>query len=139
MYFRYTAIAFLANGFGVFGLRLLAGMRVENPNVIQYLTLWYLFGAGVGLIPYLVCCRRPFRREIWFGLSMAVASLGGQLGMERALSTGLPGYIVFPTAMGGGMLLVTVVGVSIFRERVGRAGYLGIVAGTLSVILLALP
>jgi len=139
MYFRYTAVAFLANGLGVFGLRLLAGMRVQNPNVVQYLTLWYLFGAAIGLIPYLVCCRRPFRREIWIGLSMALASLGGQLGMEQALAAGLPGYLVFPVAMGGGMLFVTVVGVSVFRERLGRAGYFGIAAGTMSVILLALP
>lgn len=139
MYFRYTVIAFLANGFGVFGLRLLAGMHVANTSVLQYLTLWYLFGAAIGLVPYLLCCRRPHAREVWLGLAMAGASLGGQLSMERSLATGLPGYVVFPAAMGGGLLFVTAVGVGEFGERIGMTGYLGIIAGTLSIILLSLP
>jgi multidrug transporter EmrE-like cation transporter len=70
---------------------------------------------------------------------MAVCSLVGQTGMAFALSGGVPGYVVFPVATGGGLIFVVMVGVLLFREPMGPFGYLGIATGVSALILLALP
>src|SRR5207237_1886849 len=138
MYLRYMSIAFLTNGLGVFGLRILAADGLANTDTIQYLTIWYVAGA---LLAFLAWLRsgKLLPREWIIGGSMAVCSLCGQLGMAGALAGGLPGYVVFPVATGGGLSFVVAVGVSLFRERIGAAGYLGIAVGTVALVLLALP
>jgi len=138
MYFRYMSIAFVTNGLGVFGLRILAAAGLANTGTIQYLTIWYLAGAALAFLAWLGS-GKLLPREWMIGGAMAVCSLCGQLGMARALAGGLPGYVVFPVATGGGLLFVVAAGVSLFRERIGAAGYLGIAVGTIALILLALP
>jgi|SRR5581483_4653215 len=137
MYFRYMCIAFVANGLGVFGLRILAAAGLANTDTFQYLTIWYLAGAALALAA--LNTRKLFLKEWIIGGAMAVCSLFGQVGMAGALSGGLPGYVVFPVATGGGLLFVVAVGVSFFRERIGASGYLGIAVGTVALVLLALP
>jgi multidrug transporter EmrE-like cation transporter len=180
MYFRYMSIAFVTNGLGVFGLRILAAAGLANTDTIQYLTIWYLAGTALALLAWLGSAKllpggsrrnreqtvlsaretteiqpvtrqksspsplspgsgKLLPREWMIGGAMAVCSLCGQLGMARALAGGLPGYVVFPVATGGGLLFVVAAGVSLFRERIGAAGYLGIAVGTIALILLALP
>src|SRR4051794_11465293 len=138
MYFRYMIIAFVTNGLGVFGLRMLAAAGLGNTDTIQYLTLWYLAGAALAFFAWLGS-GKLLMREWLIGGAMAVCSLCGQLGMASALAGGLPGYVVFPVATGGGLLFVVAVGVSVFRERIGAAGYFGIVVGSAALVLLALP
>jgi hypothetical protein len=41
--------------------------------------------------------------------------------------------------MGGGLLMVIGVGIGMFRERMGAAGYLGVILGMVALVLLALP
>jgi multidrug transporter EmrE-like cation transporter len=138
MYFRYMSIAFVTNGLGVFGLRILAAAGLANTDSVQYLTIWYFAGAALASV---ACLRsgKLLSREWLIGGAMAVCSLCGQLGMANALAGGLPGYVVFPVATGGGLLLVVATGVGLFRERMGAAGYLGISIGIVALILLALP
>ena len=139
MYFKYMALAFLTNGLGVFGLRILAGAGLGHGSNIQYLSLWYLSGCAVAAVIYFWRHRAPLRREVLIGFAMAMCSLFGQLGMALSLSEGFPGFVVFPVATGGGLLFVVAVGVRLFREPMGRIGYLGIATGTMALILLALP
>jgi hypothetical protein len=139
MYVRTMTIAFLANGLGIFGLKVLSASGLGNTDAVQYLMLWYLSGALLGAIAYFSGSRGASVRELLIGAAMAAASLCGQLAMAGALSGGLPGYVVFPVATGGGLLFVVAVGVGVFRERMGSAGYLGIAVGTVALILLALP
>jgi multidrug transporter EmrE-like cation transporter len=138
-YVRYMLVAFLTNGLGAFGLRILAGAGLGHVSEQQYLSLWYVAGALVAAVPFLRLRRGAFRREWLLGGAMAGCSLFGQLGMALALSNGLPGFVVFPVATGGGLLFVLGVGVAGFRERVHWVGYLGIATGTLALVLLALP
>ena len=70
---------------------------------------------------------------------MALCSLLGQTGMALALAKGLPGFIVFPVATGGGLLLVVAAGRLIYRESVGTLGKLGLMLGVVALIVLALP
>jgi len=138
MYLRYMSVAFVTNGLGVFGLRILAADGLANTDTLQYLAIWYLAGAALAFFAWL-SLRKLLLREWIIGGAMAVCSLCGQLGMIRAIAGGLPGYVVFPVATGGGLLFVVAVGVSLFRERIGAAGYIGIAVGTVALVLLALP
>lgn len=139
MYFRYMLVAFLTNGLGAFGLRILVGMGLADRFKLQYLAVWYLAGSGLAATVYLIGRRRPRRLEILIALAMGLCSLLGQLGMALALAGGVPGYVVFPVATGGGMLLVVLAGVLLFRERITLWGYLGVLVGCIALALLSLP
>ena len=139
MYTRYMEIAFLTNGLGAYGLRVLAGAGLGNVSTVQYLAMWYLAGLLLAGVVYFRQMGMPYRREILLGSGMALCSLAGQMGMALALTSGLPGFVVFPVAIGGGLLMVVVVGVLLFGEVLHPLGYLGIAAGVSALVLLALP
>lgn len=132
-------VAFVANGLGAFGLRVLAGMGVVGKYNLQYLCALYGGGALLACVAYFIHNRQPERRELVVTAGMALASIFGQLGMMMALEKGLPGFIVFPVCIGGGMLLVLVAATVFFGERLSIYGYLGVVIGFASLILLAFP
>ena len=138
-YIRYMAIALVTNGLGAFGLRVLAGAGLGNIGQTQYLALWYAAGFLLAAAAFFVKYAKPDRRELVVGSGMALCSLAGQLGMALSLSAGIPGFIVFPVATGGGLILVVLVGVLLFREPMGFLGYLGVATGTCALVLLALP
>jgi multidrug transporter EmrE-like cation transporter len=138
-YIRFMTIAFLTNGLGAFGLRVLAGNGLGTISEIQYLTLWYVLGFVTALVAYMKVSQRPIGKEVLIGSGMAVSSLCGQLGMALSLSGGIPGFIVFPVATGGGMLFVVAVGRLVYHEPMGALGILGILVGLVAMILLALP
>jgi multidrug transporter EmrE-like cation transporter len=139
MYTRYMTIAFLTNGMGTFGLRVLAGLGLADVSSVPYLGIWYLSGLLLAGCVYLRRFGKPSGAEVLVGSGMALCSLVGQLGMALALAGQLPGYVVFPVATGGGLLLVVVVGVVLFGERMRPLGYLGISVGVLALVLLAAP
>jgi multidrug transporter EmrE-like cation transporter len=139
IYVRYMLIAFLTNGLGLFGLRVLTGAGFHNINERQYLCIWYIAGAIVAAAPFLRLRSGMARRELILSGAMAGFSLTGQLGMALSLSSGIPGLVVFPVATCGGLMFVLAIGVIVFHERLTWAGYLGIVTGTLALLLLALP
>ena len=138
-YLRCMLVAFLANGTGAFGLRILAGAGLGAVDERQYLSWWYACGAVVALIVYLSKAGRPEPREIVIGFVMALCSLGGQVGMALSLAGGISGFVVFPVATGGGVLLVAATGRLIYQEKVGPLGAAGIVVGFLALVLLSLP
>lgn len=139
MYQRCMAIAFVGNGLGAYGLRILAGTGLGNIDELQYLALWYSAGLILALVAALRRKGRPTARELGIGLMMAICSILGQTGMAQAMSGGIPGYVVFPVAVGGGLILVVMVGVFAFRERVSPLLGLGVASGLTSLVLLALP
>jgi hypothetical protein len=123
---------------GAFGLRVLAANGLGPITEAQYLSWWYLSGLATALVCY-ASSGRPNLKEAVIGGGMALCSLLGQTGMALALAKGLPGFIVFPVATGGGLLLVVAAGRLIFRESVGVLGKLGVIVGFLALIVLALP
>jgi multidrug transporter EmrE-like cation transporter len=139
MYQRYMAAAFLTNGLGIFGLRVLAGAGLGNVDQTQYLSLWYAAGLLLAALVFFRRYGRPWRKELLIGSGMALCSMAGQLGMALSLSSGIPGFVVFPVATGGGLIFVVLVGVLIFHEPMGPLGYLGIATGVAALVLLALP
>ncbi len=76
------------------------------------------------------------------GKSVLVGVVGGfgtavGLGANMVASGMLPAYIVFPVVNGTTLLLVTLVGQVVFKERIGGYGYAGIVSGAVAIALLS--
>ena len=131
-------IAFITNGLGAYGLRFLAGTGVRGSSNFAYLFLWYFWGAAVAGMAYFLHNRKPSRAEVVIAAGMAVCSVLGQLGMVIAMDKGLPGFVVFPLAIGGGMLLVLLAALLFFKERPGVLGFLGIGLGLVALVFLAI-
>ena len=135
---RLMAVAFVANGLGPFGLKIMAEKGLSETYHYQYLILWYAGGLVFGLIWFLATRGRFRAQELVMSFAIGMASFGGQLFSLLALEKNVPGYVVFPMTTGGNLFLVAAAGVFLFRERVGPYGIAGILTGILSLILLSL-
>ena len=136
MWARLMTVAFLTNGLGAFGLRVMSGIGLSEQFKLPYLVLWYtagfLFAAAVSLRRTSV----PTVRELAYSAAAALASTLGQLGMAFALDRGVPGYVVFQVAPGGGLLVVVLVGILAIKEPISGYGIAGIVLGTAALVVL---
>jgi drug/metabolite transporter (DMT)-like permease len=128
--------AFALNGICPFGLRILASKALAQQFASIYLFYWYI--AGFAFASVWLLRRRPRigRTNVWIGLVMAVASVGGQLFMGLAMARGTPGSVVYMLAMGTSIVVVVFGGALFFRERVGNYARAGIAVGLIAVVLL---
>lgn len=138
VWLRLMLIAFVANGLGPFGLKIMAEKGLSDRFHYQYLFWWYAGGLAFALTVFLVSRRRAYPREIVMAFGIGVGSFAGQFFSLRALEQGVPGYIVFPITTGGNLFLVAAAGFLLFRERLGRYGIAGVLVGVLSLVLLSL-
>ena len=133
---RLMLVAFLANGIGPFGLKVLATRGLAEFQS-QYLLYWYLGGFVFALGALLVGRSGVNGREILLGSMMGACSLAGQSFTALALAKGLPGHIAFPLTTGGSLFLVAVAGIFFFQERIGPYGLCGVVLGVASLVMLS--
>ena len=112
----------------------LAGQTVHA----LYLVFWYLAGVLFILVLVYRARRRPTRPDILVGAGLGAFSVCGQTSMGLALANGMPGNVVFPVALGGGLFVVVVAAILVFKERIGPAGMAGISLGIISIALLSL-
>ncbi len=138
MWFRLMMVAFLFNGLCTFGLRILAGMNVDPRYVSSYLVFWYFAGAMFLAFLYFWSGERFKLQDVSIGMALGLCSAGGQTALGLALAKGLPGSVVFPVVLAGGLFIVVGAGVLIFGERIGNAGKVGILLGVISIVLLSL-
>jgi drug/metabolite transporter (DMT)-like permease len=133
---RLMLVAFLANGLGPFGLKVLTehGLAAYRS---QYLLCWYMGGFVFALIALVVSRSGVNSREILLGAAMGGCSLAGQSFTALALSKGLPGHIAFPLTTGGSLFLVALAGIVLFKERIGPYGLCGVVLGVTSLVMLS--
>jgi drug/metabolite transporter (DMT)-like permease len=134
---RLMLIAFVTNGLGPFGLKMIAERGLAESYHYQYLLWWYAGGLAISLAVLLISRRGLYPKEVLFGFAIGVGSFGGQLFSSLALEQGVPGHIVFPATTGGNLFLVAAAGVMLFRERLGPYGIAGIAAGVASLVLLS--
>ena len=153
IWIRLMLLAFVANGLGPFGLKVLdeAGLSAWFQ---QYLLYWYSGGLIFAAAAFFgskaarqfpqapdsaVSAAKPFflPAEILLGAGMGLCSLGGQAFTGLALANKAPGHIVFPLTTGGSLFLVAAAGVLFFREKVGRYGAAGIAVGILALVILS--
>ena len=139
MYLRLMMLAFLVNGLGTFGMHMVTDTGSAHIGRLTFMSLWYSSGCALAALAFFWNHRRLLPRELFIGGAMGLCSFCGINGMTLALSAGVPGFVVFPVSMGGGLLLVVATGIGLFHERMGPAGYLGVVLGMLALVLLALP
>lgn len=137
-WFRLMIVAFLANGLGPFGLKILTEMGLAEAHQFQYLICWYLGGLVFTGIAFFREHRGVRGVEVMLGALMGLASLAGQSCTSLALSHHIPGHIVFPMTTGGSLLVVATAGILIFRERVTIYGIAGIVLGIVALVTLSL-
>ena len=137
MWYRLMALAFLANGLGPFGLKVLAERGLAERYQYQYLVCWYASGLVLAMIAFSRRRSAPRWPEVWIAAVMGLGSFGGQLGTSLALESQIPGHIAFPITNGGHLFLVSAAGVLLFRERSGPYGIAGIITGMLSLVLLS--
>jgi hypothetical protein len=135
---RLMLIAFVTNGLGPFGLKIMAEKGLLEQYHYQYLLLWYAGSLVFSLASFLATGGRFQVRELVIAFGIGVGSFGGQLFSLLALEQKVPGYIVFPITTGGNLFLVAAAGVFLFKEKIGRYGVAGIVTGILSLVLLSL-
>ncbi|HLH34261.1 MAG TPA: hypothetical protein VKX41_06280 [Alloacidobacterium sp.] len=134
---RLMMIAFVMNGLGPFGLKVMAERGLLQQFHFQYLLWWY---AGSGILSFSAFLFESGGfavREVAIAFGIGTASFGGQLFSLLALERGVPGYIVFPITTGGNLFIVAAGGVLIYNERIGRYGIAGIAVGVLSLVLLS--
>ena len=134
---RLMMIAYVMNGLGPFGLKVMAEKGLLQQYHFQYLLWWY---AGSGILSAIAFMREGGTlavREVAIAFGIGAASFGGQLFSLLALERGVPGYIVFPITTGGNLFVVAAGGVLLYKEKIGRYGIAGIVVGMLSLVLLS--
>jgi multidrug transporter EmrE-like cation transporter len=137
MWFRLMMLAFVFNGLCSFGLRILTDMGLAKEHTLNYLFFWYLGGA-IAMALAVVGGRVGISKvDMIIGSALGVLSGLGQSFIGMALSTGLPGNVVYPVTLAGGLFIVVAIGVTVFQERVGWAGITGILLGIISIALLS--
>ena len=133
----FMLLAFLFDGCGVFGLRVLAGMGLAGMVTNQYLVYYYMGGFAFMALRLLAKRTRPNRIEIKTGSLMALCSISGTASLAYALNTyNIPGNVAFPIANGGSLFVVVTASVLLFRERLAWYGISGCALGTLAIVLL---
>jgi multidrug transporter EmrE-like cation transporter len=55
------------------------------------------------------------------------------------LSSHVPGYVVFPLAVGGNLFIVVAAGLILFKEQLRSYGIIGLGLGTAALVILAIP
>jgi drug/metabolite transporter (DMT)-like permease len=135
---RLMLVAFVANGIGPFGLKILTEMGLASTYQAQYLLYWYLGGFIFAAAALIRSGLRPRASEVALGALMGGCSLLGQSFTGLALSSGMPGHVVFPITTGGSLFLVASAGLVLFKERVGPYGIAGMVLGIAALVGLSL-
>lgn len=129
-------IAFVANGLGPFGLKVLSERKLADYQP-QYLFYWYLGGLFFALLALFGGSFRVNRKEVALGAFMGLASFCGQAFTGLALSHDVPGYIAFPLTTGGSLFLVATAGILLFKEKVGPYGIAGLMLGIIALVTLS--
>jgi multidrug transporter EmrE-like cation transporter len=138
MWFKLMIIAFFLNGLSPFGLRILADLGLGTQYTRGYLVFWYLSGLCFVLVLYLRAIGKLTLKEMLVGAALGFFSICGQTFLGLTLSGGLAGNVAYPVTLAGGLLIVVLSGIFVFKERIGKIGIAGITLGIISLALLSL-
>jgi multidrug transporter EmrE-like cation transporter len=132
---RYLAAAFILNGVGSIGMKMLSQLKVKGVTPVALAVLY-----GVAAVAAtIVLMSGPWKfqgKSLVMGLAAGLFSCLGLSTSMLALSL-LPAYIVFPVSSGGTILMVAIIGRFAHGEKLGPCGIVGLVAGLAAIVLLA--
>lgn len=131
-------VAFLCNGMGPFGLKMLAANNLSDAFHYQFIAGYYFSGLLLTIPVVLAAGMRPNRKEFLIAAAMGACSFGGTLLTAFALERGAPGEVVFPITTGGSLIVVAIAGILLFKEKVAWQGAAGILIGILALVLLSM-
>jgi len=130
-------LAFITNGLGAFGLKVLAERNLTDRYEFQYLLVWYLGWLLFGVVAFVSRPFKPHTREILIAAAMGFCSVAGQFFTGLALARDVAGHVAFSISTGGTLFIVALAGILLFREKIGPYGMAGLVLGILSIIVLS--
>ncbi len=131
-------VAFLCNGMGPFGLKVLAANNLSDAFHYQFIAGYYFSGLLLTIPVVLAAGIRPNRKELLIAAAMGACSFGGTLFTAFALERGAPGEVVFPITTGGSLIVVALAGILLFKEKVAWQGMAGILIGILALAILSM-
>jgi len=131
--------------FGLIALLLLGGgadamskvFEMLGPAALSDQFLFYTFAVAFLLCLGLVICKkeRPGVRELIFGTLVGVPNFFSAKFLLGAL-TKLPAVVVYPSFSVATLLLVTLTGVAVFRERLSKIRWAALAAIIVALVLL---
>ena len=132
-------------GFSLIVMLLLSGgadvmakvFDVFGPAALSALYLFYTFATAFVLCVVLVVHKkeRPGFRELLYGTLIGIPNFFSAKFLLAAL-TKLPAVVGYPSFSVGTMLIVTMTGVSVFRERLSKVQWAALAAIVVALILL---
>lgn len=132
-------------GFGLILMLLLSGgadvmakvFDVFGPASLSALYLFYTFATAFALCVVLVVHKkeRPGLREILYGTLIGIPNFFSAKFLLRSL-TDIPAVVVYPSFSVGTMLIVTLTGVAVFRERLSKVQWFALITIIAALILL---
>ena len=134
-YRAFLAVSFLLNGLLMIGMKAVGEMHLA-AYIAVILLIQYAMSALFASPSMIAPKRKPTRAGIIVG---ALAGISSAVGMfsNTAAADRLPGYVTFPVIQGGTLVLVVIVGLISFREKVGLYGIAGILASVAAIVLLS--
>jgi len=140
-WFLFMSLSFTTNLGALYGYRLAAHFLPDKTAVhkagffLSMYAAWAIVGVVVWLARPKVGSKKP-------GLiaGSAVGSLlvgGGCLSLLALNLADVPGHVLYPATSGGSSILVFVLSVIFLKERPGRFGWIGMIAGAGALTLLA--
>lgn len=130
-------VAFLCNGMGPFGLKVLAANHLSCAFHYQFIAEYYFSGFLLTTPAVIVARIRPTRKGFLIAPTMGACSFAGTLFTAFALERGAPGELAFPITTGGSLLVVAIAGILLFKEKIAWQGVTGILIGILALALLS--
>lgn len=130
----YLIVSFICSGIGVTTAKALHEWRLD-AYLTTYLLSLYVSAALLAVLYQAYRRVVPRRGAILYGTFMGTMNACGFAAMVIAL-TQLPGLIAFPVRSSVNLVLTSVISVILWREQLGRRGWLGIAYAIIAVWLL---
>ena len=141
-WFLLASLASLANG-GI-GVNQKIFSSAMDSSSMSYVSCGYLFACGISAVFFLVCRLRG--EKITFALDyrpfLFAFLTGGILGFFQFLNTYavsvIDGTLLFPAYSGGGIIMATLSGVLLFRDKLSGKQKISLLVGFVAILLMTL-
>jgi drug/metabolite transporter (DMT)-like permease len=137
-------ITFLSNGINMV-LAKVQQRLTPGQEIREYIAIAFSVTALISFVLYFAMRRRvgvPFPVRRLPAVAALLAIIGGSNALANMIAIRLmgrlPGILVFPVLNGGTVLVVSALSVLLFRERLDRIRTVGLLAGTVGIVMVAM-